>query len=95
MRRALKAYQVNATEALVPTEERWAKEMPDVPASSYAALLERCRAIEEHAYNLGLARLDGNLVPGEAERDLAAAFPELDAEAIQRTWSRGVDYSQR
>jgi hypothetical protein len=61
LRRALTAYQVDATESRIPIEERWAKAMPDVPASSYAELLERCRAIDNYAYDLGLARLDGNI----------------------------------
>lgn len=95
LRRALACYQVNATESRVPIEERWAKALPEVPSASYPELLERCKAIESHAYNLGMARLDGNVDAATAKLDLAENFPELDEEAIERTWERGALYAAR
>ena len=93
--RALACYGVDATESLVPIEERWAKALPEVPRASYPELLERCKAIENHAYNLGMARLDGNVDDAAAKRDLAENCPELTDEAIDRTWQRGAFYAAR
>jgi hypothetical protein len=52
-------------------------------------------AIENHAYNLGMGRLDGTVDDATAKRDLAENFPDLDDEAIERTWQRGAFYAAR
>ena len=78
-----------------PVEQRWAQQMPDVPAALYPALSERCSEIERHAYNLGMGKLSGMVTSAEAIADLAAKFPELDPPALDRTWERGSFYAAR
>jgi len=71
-------------------EEIWAKHLPDLPESEYAALVARFREIDHRAYELGRRFHDEGPTDESGSEALMREFPELAPERASDAYGRGV-----
>ena len=71
-------------------EEIWARHLPDLPASDYAALTARFREIDRRAYELGLRFINEEPMDEPGSETLLREFPELAPERARAAYGKGV-----
>jgi hypothetical protein len=95
LNRALAVFQQFGPERATPVEERWSRELPDLPLAAYPALLARCEEIEAAAADLAGRVREGTLGQDAGKAELGRQFPFLDTERLAHTWSQALYFSAR
>jgi len=95
LNRALAVFQQFGPERATPVEERWSRELPELPLAEHPALLARCEEIEAAAATLAGQVREGTLGQDAGKAELGRQFPFLDPERLAQTWSQALYYAAR
>jgi hypothetical protein len=93
LNRALAVFQQFGPERSTPVEERWSRELPELPLAAYPDLLARCEEIEAAAAALAGQVREGTLGQDAGKVELSRQFPFLDPERLAHTWSQALYFA--
>lgn len=77
----------------VRVEDRWREVLFDVAWRDFPALRARCEEIQSFALTLAEQVRDGNMSDDAARRQLAATYPFLTQERLDRAWKQATYFA--
>jgi len=93
--RAMAIYQAFGPERGIPVEERWSRDLPEIPAKEHRALRRRCEKLEAAAIKLAEKVWSGNLDQDAGRAELARTFPILEPDRLAQTWSQAMYFASK